>query len=378
LYKIRRNHFTFNENYGYNEIAKIYFKSRRNESMKKKSLRKRIVCVTTALTLMVVTSIFVHAEIVSPTKVEKSAQEAGVGVHPVPASWNPLTTSSEELEYYCYPPRPSDPQQEKEWEKVVMGGKWFEPRFTESERHGSAAKKTTRSTNSAQDNNTIWGGVETHQYAERVTGYWTMPWASADTSHRPAYSSTWIGIGGDNGSTKLIQAGTESSILASGAGQYAVWWEILGTSINNAQQNISNFTFWPGDQFYCDISIRSNYPSSGTGRASFYIKDVTSGALSSFYKDITNYSGVTNCAEWITERPIEGGTQAANFANVGQVHMWNCGSSTTYNGSVTLIDNASGYIWYEYLNSQNYSHYLGTPATIGSTGNFIFSWLAYN
>lgn len=349
----------------------------------KKVFKRNLLCMMVAISLLcnvvIVNAIGINNNTnESNIKVEKSAKEMGAIVHPVDAKWNPLTASDEELAYHFYPARPSDPQKEKEWEATVKDVKWIEPRFTEGERKSiTKTEKSKNIFNSAADPNNQWGGVETHQTSQRVTGCWTLPTAYAPYGVE-AHSSTWIGIGGDNGSTSLVQAGTESSIDSSNRRIYHLWWEIVGTSLNIPQQNITNLPFQPLDQFYCDITVRPNYPESGFWTASFYIYDMTSRYATSFAYSIYNCNGITNCAEWVTERPLIGGKLAGNLTNFGDVHMWNCGSSPYYNGSVTLINGSSGYIWYEQLKSADLTRDLATTGSIGTQGNYILTWRAYN
>jgi hypothetical protein len=53
----------------------------------------------------------------------------GVEVHAPPARWDPLTASDAELNYYNFPPRPTDPQELERWKSVVLNKRWIWPEF---------------------------------------------------------------------------------------------------------------------------------------------------------------------------------------------------------------------------------------------------------
>lgn len=103
-----------------------------------------------------------------------------------------------------------------------------------------------------------------------LTGQWKVPSVSA--SKKPAYSSTWIGIGGDI-DPELIQIGTEQNAGPGGASYFA-WWQIVGDPSSypsGSQTRLFNVS--PGD------FIEAGIAESGGGW-SLDVTDVTNGQVS--------------------------------------------------------------------------------------------------
>jgi len=71
-----------------------------------------------------------------------------------------------------------------------------------------------------------WSGyvVTSGPYTD-ASATWTVPSVAGQSG--PEYSSAWVGIGGWNGHTTLIQLGTEQNVTPSGTGSYYAWYELL-------------------------------------------------------------------------------------------------------------------------------------------------------
>jgi hypothetical protein len=133
-----------------------------------------------------------------------------------------------------------------------------------------------------------------------ITGDWTVPTATQQTSGQDEYSSDWIGIGGGcieasctATDATLIQTGTEQDVSASGATSYSAWWELIpGPSLT-----IDNMTVAPGDHMHA--SIAELVPNSNLWTIT--ISDVSRNET---YSTTVPYSSTHATAEWIEETPL--------------------------------------------------------------------------
>ena len=137
-----------------------------------------------------------------------------------------------------------------------------------------------------------------------VSGSWVVP-SVTSASSSDAFSSVWIGIGGQFDNT-LIQVGTEQDFTNDAPAYYA-WYEMLpSTSVTITSIQVS-----PGDQMSASISL----VNSNSNLWSISIEDLTSNAK--FQNNFT-YNSKQSSAEWIVERPEINGAlvQLANFGSV--------------------------------------------------------------
>jgi hypothetical protein len=125
-----------------------------------------------------------------------------------------------------------------------------------------------------------------------ITAKWTVPAVAPSSGN--AYSSTWIGIGGNTSSDpNLIQIGTEED-WSSGAAVYYAWWEIVPGVL---QVPIPGIAVHPGDTMWASVAEAPNR-SSWT----LALVDTTTGATP-FISAPERFSGKGQSAEWIQERP---------------------------------------------------------------------------
>ncbi len=136
-----------------------------------------------------------------------------------------------------------------------------------------------------------------------VNASWTVPRIGVFSSD--AYSSAWIGIGGQSEKT-LIQAGTEHDSI-NGQEYYSVWYEMLPDDA----VRINSVRISPGDLITASITL----VNSNINQWAIRIHDVTSGQ--GFYRTFT-YNSSRLSAEWILERPHvkSGVTLLANFGTI--------------------------------------------------------------
>ena len=98
-----------------------------------------------------------------------------------------------------------------------------------------------------------------------VSGSWTVP--SVKDIGTDAYSSVWVGIGGQFDHT-LIQVGTEQD-FANGSAKYYAWYEMLP----NYSVPIDSIKISPGDHMHASISL----VAANNSLWSISIEDLTNG-----------------------------------------------------------------------------------------------------
>ncbi len=191
--------------------------------------------------------------------------------------------------------------------------------------HGAAAGQETLN----------WSGeLATGTTYTSVTGNWTVP--GVTPSQSPAYSATWIGIGGGSSSaTGLLQVGTEQD-SAAGSTTYSAWVEMLPApayTIDNATTG-APAAVQPGDHIQAAIS------ELAAGSWEVRLADVTQGWV---FVQTFHYTGTTVTAEWIEEAPSVNTsiTPLADFRTVRFTDM-QAGAANPAAGSLTpisMIDN---------------------------------------
>ena len=141
-----------------------------------------------------------------------------------------------------------------------------------------------------------------------ISAFWTAP--AVNSGGSDAFSSVWIGIGGQFDQT-LIQVGTEQD-SSNGSTNYYAWYEMLPSSA----VPITSIQVAAGDQISASISM----VNSNTGTWAISIDDQTSNTQ---FQSNFNYTSQRLSAEWIVERPAVNGALAP-LANFGSVTFTNC------------------------------------------------------
>lgn len=136
-----------------------------------------------------------------------------------------------------------------------------------------------------------------------VNASWTVPRIGVFSSD--AYSSIWVGIGGQSEKT-LIQAGTEHDSI-SGYEYYSIWYEMLPADA----VRINSVSISPGDSITASVTL----VNANINQWAIRIRDVTSGQ--GFYRTFI-YNSSRLSADWIVERPHinSGVTLLANFGTI--------------------------------------------------------------
>ena len=141
-----------------------------------------------------------------------------------------------------------------------------------------------------------------------VSGSWTVP--SVTNIGIDAYSSVWVGIGGQFDHT-LIQVGTEQD-FTDGSAKYYAWYEMLPSN----EVPIDSIQISPGDQMEASISL----VNSNSNTWSISLEDLTSN--SKFQGNFT-YNSPQLTAEWVGERP-ELNNVLVTLADFGSVTFTDC------------------------------------------------------
>ncbi|MBN1244549.1 hypothetical protein JXA31_03040 [Candidatus Bathyarchaeota archaeon] len=143
--------------------------------------------------------------------------------------------------------------------------------------------------------NKAWAGYVVASDLERpheqiigVNASWTVPRIGVFSSD--AFSSAWIGIGGQFDKT-LIQAGTEHDSV-NGQEYYSAWYELLP----DKAVRITDMRISAGDLIVASIDL----VDPDTNQWAIRIYDVTKGE--GFYQTFV-YNSPRLSAEWIVERP---------------------------------------------------------------------------
>jgi hypothetical protein len=127
-----------------------------------------------------------------------------------------------------------------------------------------------------------------HEQVIGVNASWTVPRVGVFSSD--AFSSAWIGIGGQFDKT-LVQTGTEHDSV-NGQEYYSAWYELLP----DKAVRLTDMSISPGDLITASI----NLVDSDTNEWAIKIYDVTNGQ--GFYQTFV-YNSSRLSAEWIVERP---------------------------------------------------------------------------
>jgi Peptidase A4 family len=201
---------------------------------------------------------------------------------------------------------------------------------------------------------------------------WTVPDA-ANSGDNSAHVTIWPGIGsGQDGSDKLVQAGTESIQDAHLGGiftthTYYAWIEVVP---GEAEVEISNITVSPGDQMGVIVDYLPDQD-----QAQFFVVDLTTDKGGVVTQPVNGISGSQD--EWIVER-TEVGSDYSQLVDYGTEHVGYAGGQLTSGGFST------GYELSE-LEPQNtpmtdchQSQFLATVGPVDSTGQgFDDTWQNY-
>lgn len=153
------------------------------------------------------------------------------------------------------------------------------------------------------------------------TGDFVQPTIQSNCNSN-TYESTWVGLGGNIGSSSLVQTGTAMNTKNGGRNYYA-WYEYLSANHPNPEIVFTRVTVRPGDRIHCYCSFqRSN------NKFNAYIANNTNGTSQAVIVNISAseyYDGTS--AEFINERPyLSNGTSTwlAPLTKYGTTNWTNC------------------------------------------------------
>jgi hypothetical protein len=187
--------------------------------------------------------------------------------------------------------------------------------------------------NETLSNNWSGYGVNGGTYTA-VQGTWTVPSVSFQSySNSPDVeaSSTWVGIGGQDGDETLIQIGTMQAAAPSGETEYFAWYEILpATEVPISRKQ---YPIVPGDTItatiQCTAACRPNAQST------WVLTLINVNRWSKPYSITLQYASSLTSVEWIMEGPC---INNCSSDQPGFAYMPNYGSTTF---SAISVNNAN-------------------------------------
>ena len=251
----------------------------------------------------------------------------------VPAGFDPVKASPEQLERLGFPRKPEakqGPLAYKRWVDAVSAKRVFaEVKENRDVTHGTMKRPsgfTGEELNLdgkkvANVNSSNWSGyalVGGSPEFDAIEGYWVVPSVDYQFGGDGGYSSEWVGIDG-YGSSDVVQAGTEQDSIG-GYTNYHAWFEFYPFDYEQAIST-STFPVAPGDAVYVYVSA-THSGSYIVGR--FYLYNANTHLSVSYTDTRPNWYFQGNSAEWIMERPTVGGYlyDMPNFAYAYMDNGW--------------------------------------------------------
>jgi hypothetical protein len=177
-----------------------------------------------------------------------------------------------------------------------------------------------------------WSGAYVDRPASEplvtVTGQWTVPnvsppmsaWNGTGFNDGTYICSVWVGLDGRQGTTDVLQAGTDSVVTVSGgqvtSTSYQAWIQWYG----NPSTPESDFPVQPGESILCTVCA----PFENDHGVAMFTNETTGLAMN---YPIDAPAGVTlsgNVAEWIVEDPAQSSGALFPFPNYGLAVFRNC------------------------------------------------------
>jgi hypothetical protein len=251
-----------------------------------------------------------------------------------PAGFKPLTATDEELARYGLPPRPNPFARSTipyaTWAHVMAAAHTHLDPVIQltGRRHGPAQTVHRAGVRRAGAlGSTNWAGQALYNpvsgfgpgsYTE-ILGQWVVSavqQAIGTCDNGTDVSATWIGIDGTNGSSDVLQAGTESDASCSfgtTSGNYYAWFEWYPGD----EFQVTNFAVYPGAPVFVVVTATSAVTGSAT-LVNLQSNQYTTVGISA--PSGTQLTG--DSAEWIVERPALGNNnKLGNLADYGMIWM---------------------------------------------------------
>jgi hypothetical protein len=278
-----------------------------------------------------------------------------------PAGFDPLGATKEERAFYGYPPAPdkSHTAEYAAWAKMVRADK---SRITDLTVHATNLRHNLGrgvQTSNGTAPSGGWSGYAvaapsgTYQGTNDglivfVLGEWVVPAVAtpANCSNGPFYASQWVGFDGlgslapgGNGSTDVLQAGTEIVVPQGSGGTclnpyYQVWYEwytvncTTSTSMEPCDAYTVGMTVSPGDV----VSVEVWYTDAAPNGHAYLVNETTGQSQSPSFNQpaggaFSQYRG--DSAEWIVEAPAVDGAEQnlANYVAVAMTDAFGAGNT---------------------------------------------------
>ena len=198
------------------------------------------------------------------------------------------------------------------------------------------------------------------------------------------YSSVYLnapGLGGSDNNA-LFQAGAMCKVKPPvGDRSYYLWWEMIGTDLDEYIQQITSIACSPGDTIEVHVSYHIDDPYN----TYFYVNNATTQQGTLFRKTFSYFTAsgdVRSSAEWVFERPSYGSDHTyyylANWSPT-QIHVWNNFYTPTNGGNTTrLADGPDVFnMTIENTSHVNLAHTSLLNPGGSDTSSFLGYWDAY-
>ena len=272
----------------------------------------------------------------------QGAAMPGVSTIVPPRTFNPLTASGSELACYGFPQRPADPDKQAGWIDAMRSYKRFvAPIVGKPMQTGNPGVQPYNQCSGCYFRGSwagysVWASKNTSYPSMRFTEIsadWNVP---ATHNCQNNYSiATWVGIGGDDSTTDIIQAGVES-----------FWNSAYGCAVKFVYENAPSHDTAPipffgvseGDSVYVDVSY-----APSTNQATYFVEDTTKGTTTSLTESNIQYQG--NSAEAVLENPngIHGYISTVNFSNFLVSASYSAGTTTGWFWAYNDVKRDLGY-----------------------------------
>ncbi len=281
-----------------------------------------------------------------------------------PQGFDPLKASDEEVARYSFPPRPGDAegkdvtqQSLSDWEGLVSGFKEAGPPIT-CEGPVDPGSTNSEPVQNSPLYNQHWAGHMVHsnegERSVATFGHFYEPSGNAYASCKStALVSNWLGLGGWNGSGKLLQSGTGTATN----NQHTIWWQGYWEEGNGKRGGLEPQYFMEKVPFEAN-----SYMGFYTGynlaeyKAYFYLSNESTGVTWPIATGLAPKYYDGSSAESITERPGNGKKEPEfgyyPLLNFNHETFWNIKWQNSYN-EVRNIGEASFYTWHADIKMTN-------------------------
>lgn len=185
----------------------------------------------------------------------------------------------------------------------------------------SASATSSTVAESASQN---WAGYDvTGKHFSSVSGTWTQPQASSNTSSSQGYSAFWVGLGGSSSNSRsLEQVGTASNFV-NGHAEFYAWYELVP-----AGQVRLNLAIHAGDRISAKVAVDGS-------AVTVSLSDQTTGKSVTKTRHMANPD--TSSAEWIAEAPA-----AKTFGSKARILPLADFGTVTFTNATATADGHSG------------------------------------